>query len=228
MKKHLIYATAVAIAMSAVFVSCKKDKGKEIEGNVTDTFLGTIAFKTDKIWIITDTTYIYDIHGVIIDTLVHYQEWSDVVIATGCKKDNFKGYDSIQGFCEDCRQNSGYGDLFSWGAVKQYDSLLCPDGWRVPTKEDFVILDTFLGGTGNNGQLNPTLCNEYLNTWGATYGGRCDSHGSLLYQSSYAYYWSQSELSSGGGYYLYFNSGGGVYPQDSTLKGFGRSLRCVR
>jgi uncharacterized protein (TIGR02145 family) len=43
-----------------------------------------------------------------------------------------------------------YGGMYSWNEMMQYttDSLqgICPDGWHVPTDEEFVTLTTFLGG----------------------------------------------------------------------------------
>ncbi len=204
MKKHFFLSVAVISTMFAVFTGCRKELQEE------KPTLGTITFKTAQTWKIGD------------------QEWSDVVMATGCEEGNFRGEDnSTRNFCADCRQNPDYGDLFSWQAVNQYDSILCPDDWRVPTKEDFVNLDIALGGTGNTVR-DSTLRNNYLIVWGGTCGGYCNADGFLRNQGSGAGYWSQSEYSSGNAYYLYFGSGGLVYPQDYYYKGGGFSLRCVR
>ncbi|MDR2585271.1 MAG: hypothetical protein LBC84_03490, partial [Prevotellaceae bacterium] len=61
--------------------------------------------------------------------------------------------------------------------------------------------------------------------WGGAYGGICFPDGLLLFQGSAAYYWSQSEDSTG--YSLYFNTDGYVNPQGTNSKNTGFLLRCV-
>ena len=207
MKKHIIYAILMAFATSSVFARGNNDENK---GNITDTFLGTITFKSSQTW------------------KVGNQEWSDVVMATGCKKNDYKGYDnSIHKFHADCRQNPGHGDLYSWEAVNRYGEYLCPDGWRVPDTADFRALDIALGGTGKS-QSSPTLLLEYFTVWGATYGGRCDEDGKLLNFGSDALYWSKPAQSPSFGYYLQLFSNNRIVPQNINHKFFGFMLRCVR
>jgi len=117
-------------------------------------------------------------------------------MAGGCKKDKYDGGDySTSLFKADCRQTSGYGDLFSWEAINQYKSQLCPNGWRVPTMQDFVDLDIALGGTGktrgamfeDDASIIQFINDNYLNpsVWG---GSRTDG--------ANASYWSLQECHS--------------------------------
>ncbi len=197
-------AAPLVIISAVIVVDCNREKG-------TDKFdLGTITFKTDQTWKIGN------------------QEWSDVVMATGCEKDDFKGMDnSTLNFCADCRQNPDYGILFSWQAVNQYDSVLCPDAWRVPTKEDFVNLNIALGGT-KNVVRDSVLSEKYLTDWGGTYSGYCVTDGSMRNQGIGAGYWSQSEYNSNSSHCLYWSSATLIYPQDYYYKGSGFVLRCVK
>jgi len=114
---------------------------------------GTVNFVTDETWTTTARGR----------TLV----WSDLVHALGCEKDDFYGAnlaDMNSGFASDCRRGSASGaafgefaqgavvganrSFFSWCAVVTHAEILCPAPWRVPTREDFAILDIHFDGDG--------------------------------------------------------------------------------
>ncbi len=101
------------------------------------------------------------------------------------------------------------------------------DGWRVPTRQDFVDLDIALGGTGQNGQNNLTLIKRYVDEWSAKFNG-LSWNGTISGIGSTAFYWSQTESSADNGYHLYLYSSGSIYPQDSNNKNNGFSIRVVR
>ena len=167
--------------------------------------LGTVTFATAQTW------------------TIGAQMWSDAVQATGCNKIAFDGNNP------DCRSNPDYkGDLFSWYAVDSYKSQLCPSGWRVPTRQDFIDLDIALGGTGNNRNSDVTTVAKYLNTWDGVYGGACIADGALDNQGLTAYYWSQLENGTNNAYSLAYSSGGSIYPQNYNYKLYGFTLRCVQ
>jgi uncharacterized protein (TIGR02145 family) len=150
-------------------------------------------------------------------------------MASGCRKDSYYGSgNSTEDYRADCRQNSGYGDLFSWQAVSDYQAQLCPEGWRVPTKDEFVALDVALGGTGSNRTDDAATRNKYLSLWGGSYGGYCLSDGTLESQGVLAIYGSQSVYNATDGFCLYFLTIDFVYPQGYDFKDYGFSLRCVR
>ncbi len=99
------------------------------------------------------------------------QEWSDAVKMSGCNKNDFNaGYNRM--FEASCRQsNNGFdGHYFSWCAVMMYAGQLCPNGWRVPTMDDYITLDRSLGGNGTNGQGDwdgqALITNTYIGTTG--------------------------------------------------------------
>ncbi|MCL2416709.1 MAG: Ig-like domain-containing protein [Bacteroidales bacterium] len=103
------------------------------------------------------------------------QIWSDVV-----KVEN--AFDTPEAFHATqvgiIRNEDGFGDLFSWNAVNQLRSSLCPYPWRVPSNQDFVALDILLGGEGVG--RNPStqeLIDAYRNDWGAIFSGSLSSEG---------------------------------------------------
>jgi uncharacterized protein (TIGR02145 family) len=154
-------------------------------------------------------------------------------MATGCKKNDFGGGETGN-YIADCRQNEGYGDLYSWEAVNRYQVVLCPNGWQVPTTDDFFALDTVLGGEGKNiTPSEPTLLNAYLNEWGASYGGYCNSSngGTISQQGSIAHYWSKSHFGVAFGVdssYELELSTTRIYPKTLNGKNLGLMVRCVR
>ncbi len=172
----------------------------------TDTLnLGEVRFKTNQTWTIGD------------------QEWSDVVIASGCEKEDYKG-ESEQGYLADCYQDSTHGIVFSWEAVNRYKTRLCPTPWRVPTKDEFIALDKALGGAGNNREEDDVVRDRYLKDWGGSYG-YCLLSAEVI---QCAYFWSQSEGSPVSAHRLHFNSKGKVFPRAGSYKEHAHSVRCVR
>ena len=233
MKKISIFA----ITLSLAFVSCgiktneiydgsneakvpterpRCDAFDECDCDIMD--FGEVGFTTTQTWMISG-------NGIT-------QEWSAPVITSNCYKTNFCDQDGHGNFVADCRtqankvERAKYGDLFSWVAVVQYGDVLCPDEWRVPTREDFRDLDIALGGPGNKGYI-PRHVDKYLIDWGGGHGDNWSRNGKQDYDYS-ASYWSQSESNARSGYGLYFISAGHVDPQSSNLKNVGRTLRCVR
>ena len=209
-KKFLPYLLYLAVAAVAV-IACNEKNNEDVfdvPSSWISSAFGTVSFATKQTW------------------TVGSQTWSDAVQTN--YSNNKITYD---GFTPDCRSNPDYkGDLFSWYAVDSFKNELCPEGWRVPTQQDFIDLDIALGGTGNNVQFDTALRDKYLNTWGGIFGGICDFGGSLKDQGSGAYYWSQSEYSSDFAYNLDFHSNGLVNPQYYIYKDYsvGFALRCVK
>jgi len=182
--------------------------------------LGVVSFYTDSVWIIEG-------NGI-------RQEWSNAVTATACQKATFDG--GLAGnFNADCRTNPEFpGDLFSWCAVYRFGQQLCPYPWRVPTAQDFVNLDLAMGGDGTirtsgltETSVGSFVRDNFLNTWGGVFGGRCNPNGSLRGQAWNGSYWSSAD-SPEGGVRFYFTSSGCVNPNISYSKGFGLLVRCVR
>ena len=190
--------------------------------------LGKVSFSTDSVWMISG-------NGIT-------QIWSDAVQTDYCSnKTSFDGgrwyrdNDSlIRLELVDCRSNPNQkGDLFSGTAIVELKEELCPYPWRVPTVQDFIDLDIALGGTGDIQYENSALIDNYLNIWGGSYGGffgnEFGSHNKILRdQGLNATYWSQTEIRGGWLNILSFNLDGCIFPNISTSKFNGYSLRCVR
>jgi uncharacterized protein (TIGR02145 family) len=66
-----------------------------------------------------------------------------------------------------------YGALYNWLAISD-SGMLCPEGWHVPTDEEWTILTDFLGGTGSPYGSELKSCRQE----NSPYGGSCitDQH----------------------------------------------------
>ncbi len=201
----------------------------EIEGSNSAPFdPGVVTFKTDKVWTVTGA----------VDGTVITQEWSDVVMASGCNKTTFDG-GTTGNYNADCRSSSDralYGDLFSWSAVMNFHDKLCPDSWRVPTKWDFIHLDKALVVNGVHGTgINRTLAAQFIagsyldaTVWGGDYSGLCTDINDLIPSGMQTSYWTLSTSDPTNANILLLTRMGVLNPEGISEKNYGLSLRCVR
>lgn len=129
-------------------------------------------------------------------------------------------------------RNVGAEDAMGYGFLMPFDlanSIQMPDGWKVPSKDDFI-----------------ELCNNCTHKWEEQDGIRgirfiSNINGASVFfpaagyydgtslsdRGSYGYYWSSSFYSATIAYNLYFNSSG-VDPQYSDYRRCGFSVRAVQ
>ena len=121
------------------------------------------------------------------------------------------------------------------------DNSICPRHWTLPkvgTHLGYVaksfdnLIRLYYGSDWTNGANNTTLYNWLngapLDFWRAGYYDR--SHGTVVYRTTYADWWSSNASSSTDANYLttYLSSGTGyVGAQNSYYRGYGLSVRCV-
>ncbi len=153
-------------------------------------------------------------------------------------------------FINDTTYINDYGFMYNWYAVDDACGL-CPDGWRVPSDNDYKTLEIYLGmdpteadgegwrGTDQGSQLadgydlwtNGTLRNNSqfgTSDFMALPAGLRDEDGFYVDMSSIIFFWTSSEQSSVQAWQralYYANSGLG---RDNYSKIFGLSVRCIR
>lgn len=124
-------------------------------------------------------------------------------------------------------------------AMALEEQLFKPNGWRLPSKAEFVMLYGAYGIDDDGGDDANNLMSEMkleANGWISSEDmddynedpENCD--GTINDRTTYGYWWSRTSSSSTGAYYLYAyidSSKGGVNAQDSSFRGFGLSVRCV-
>jgi uncharacterized protein (TIGR02145 family) len=188
-------------------------------GGCTSTLSGAITVKA------TTPTYAASTQTWTVSGTAGAQIWSAPINIPACNKASY----SANNTSADCRNNPGYGYLYSWTYVKNNQSTLCNNGWRVPTSEDFCTLDKILYSTTTcNNNRSGVFGPAYISTWGGAYGGYSDSTGGLGQQGEWGYYWTLSEYSSSDSAYDLRINGSRIDPLCVHSKFWGFQVRCVK
>jgi len=168
-------------------------------------------------------------NGEVIPGDLNGAEWSST--ETGAQAVYGEGFSEVMSGSEDEEENlEDYGRLYNWYAVNDSRGL-CPDGWHVPTDEDWTVLIEELGGVEVAGKHMKT------DEWGgsdesgfsALPGGyRDSSYGFFTNLGSYGTWWSSSPSGSNAWYRFLYSGYSGVYRSNSSGVRSGFSVRCVR
>lgn len=131
-----------------------------------------------------------------------------------------------------------YGGLYQWNEVMAYSTTpgtkgICTDGWHIPTKAEFEILQATVGGNTNGNALKAigqgTESGVGTNTSGfsALLAGY-SYNGNITKLGIGAFFWSSTETNttSALSLYLYYNDSN-VYFSIDTKEG-GYSVRCLK
>jgi uncharacterized protein (TIGR02145 family) len=132
--------------------------------------------------------------------------------------------------------NVKYGALYNWHAVSSGN--LCPDGWHVPSVDEWITLTTYLGGTTvTGGKLKETGTVHWQapNTGASNSTGFTAVPGGYRYYNGvynnikrYGYWWSSTEASSVNAYACDLYYGYADIDKTSSDKRSGASIRCVK
>jgi uncharacterized protein (TIGR02145 family) len=141
--------------------------------------------------------------------------------AAWCNEENNPGY------------GRKYGKLYNWYAVNDPRGL-APEGWHVPSDEEWKKLTDFLGGEilaaikmRTSGLTAKGTGKDEIGFSGLP-GGSRNGNGVFYGIGSYGYWWSSTETNSSGARIRMLN-----YPHCSVnglsyYKNFGNSVRCIR
>lgn len=113
-------------------VGCQTNSVKDIDGNKYKTIkIGTQIWLSENL----KTTTYND--GTAIPLVKNYDAWAELSTQAYCWYNN------------DSTNKEVYGALYNWYAVNT--KKLCPEGWHVPSDEEWTELRTYLGDKGNAG-----------------------------------------------------------------------------
>ena len=131
-----------------------------------------------------------------------------------------------------------FGRMYTWHAAMD-ERGLCPQGFHVPTEEEWNTLADLLGGIYSAGGLvkapgyagweAPNPDPEKGGAFMALPGGVRDTDGSFYFLGSNAYFWSSTERpdEAGFGYYRYISGGMELLNGGFYAKGVAMSVRCM-
>jgi uncharacterized protein (TIGR02145 family) len=138
----------------------------------------------------------------------------------------------------DKKNGKKYGKLYNWYAV--YDSRgLAPEGWHIPTDDEWTTLTDYLGGEDIAGGKMKATGTAYWNSpnkdatnesgFSVLPGGYRSSDGSFSSIRFTAFFWSATE--DGASLYAWgrtlYNDGSNVY-RNYYFESVGASVRCLR
>ena len=146
-------------------------------------------------------------------------------------------YDNDPANCDE------YGGLYQWNEMMEYTTTpgvqgICPSGWHLPTKEEWIILINCLGGqviaggkmkeAGTTHWMPPNTSATNEGGFTALPGGCRNIDGFFQDIQVQAFFWSSSENNISASWYrsLIYSSNG-IFRDDNVIsKGF--SVRCVK
>lgn len=117
---------------------------------------------------------------------------------------------------------------------------VCPEGWHLPSNDDWNTLWTAIGGTSTAGTFTAGTKLKSASGWYSNgngedaYGfsvlpaGRRYNDGSFCDQGGNASFWSSSENSSSYAWGWRFNDGDADVGQFNDYKSYGFSVRCLK
>jgi len=181
----------------------------------------------NQLWMVENlkTTHYRD--GTPIPNIINNNDWAADTIGAYCWYNN------------DITNKQDYGALYNWYAVNNVHGL-APEGWRVPTYNDFYTLNQFLTehGGNNGGQLKETGYTHWnepntgaTNTFGFTAlgTGYRDNNGGFYHQKNNGYLFHSTEKDDDEVFYALLYAGSSIFNWNTyILKGNGLTVRCVR
>lgn len=192
----------------------------DIDGNVYQTIV-----IGDHEWIMENLRVTHYRNGDPIPTGYSNSQWSTLSTGAYCVY-----YDAPS-------NAETYGNLYNWFAVDDPRGI-APEGWHIPTDEEWTTLVNYLGGSSvAGGQLkeagfehwnppNTGATNERCFT--ALPGGCRGGDGYYYNLGLCGCFWSSTEYDTGGAWYRWLSYDSSEVYRDHSDKRCGSSVRCIR
>ena len=199
----------------------------DIEGNIYSTVL-----IGEQWWMAENLRTSVFSDSSIINHVIDSLEWVNLNTPAWCNSNNNSVNDSL------------YGKLYNWYTVSDLRNV-CPTGWHVPNKNEFIILRDYLGGGSISGRKLKSTTGWLPSNWtnwiegGTNESGFSASPGGVrnvfnntatFYTIGYRSEWWSSALSGNNNeawqLYITYNFDAGNLSEDYT--GDGKYIRCIK
>ena len=226
MKKTIV--TILVIFSSHFIIAQEYETVTDIDGNVYQTVqIG------DQLWMKENLKVTHYRNGDEIPTGHNQEEWNSLTI----DQYNGIGTGAYTFYNNDTSYFNIYGNLYNWYAAMD-ERGICPEGWHVPSDDEYTVLTDFLGGESVAGGKMKEVGFEHWNSpnTGATNesgftglpaGYRYYVDGSYNYMGNYGYFWSSSEYYSDYAWYRLLNYSYSTVARSDSNKRTGFSVRCL-
>lgn len=224
--KIFAYVLIFSVLTACSSVPGAKENGiqlSDIDGNVYAAVqIG------EQLWMAEDLMTTHYSDGSPIPLVENYDEWANLSLPA------YSWYNN------DSANAANFGILYNWYAVES--GKLCPEGWHVPSDEDWIALESAVGGAEIAGgalketglELWKTPNTEASNEGGfsARPGGYRSYNGTFNLMRTSGYWWSSSQKSWYGSapkaLYRYMRYDDRALARHIAEKTNGFSVRCVK
>ncbi len=160
-----------------------------------------------------------------------------------------EGWDTLKltdpAFCRLNPQGDTYGSYYTWAAATNNQSStsnpsevqgVCPDGWHIPSDEEWKQLEKFLGmsqaqldethwrGTDQGGQLKVGGSSQFE----GLLGGFRYGNGSRMNPGQYGMFWTSTEFTNSRVFYRGLGINSQIMRNEDYTKTYGLSVRCLK
>jgi uncharacterized protein (TIGR02145 family) len=225
MGKKFVPVIYVLFSLMLLAAGCTKDEKPpapvaDMEGNSYKTVkIGT------QIWMAENLKSTKYNDGTDISLVSGAKGWNDILTGAFCWYNN-----------DDLQYRDIYGALYNGYAVMSGN--LCPTGWHVPSREEWLVLREFLGDTTlAGGKLKEKGIEHWLtpnkgadNSTGFTARGAGIRYfeGTFSSSQSFSGIWSSSESSPGNLWSSSLYYGDAAFGINLRSKKYGFSVRCLK
>ncbi|MEI6089178.1 MAG: fibrobacter succinogenes major paralogous domain-containing protein [bacterium] len=207
------------IVLSFILASCNDKTTNPEPINYESVTIGT------QVWMAKNLDVDHYSNGDPIPEVKDSAQWAKLTTGAWCYNNNDPALGAV------------YGKLYNWYAVNDSRGL-APDGWHLPSDEEWTTLSTYLGGdsiaggklkeAGTTHWQSPNTGATNETGFSALPGRYRNNGGTFSVIGYYGYWWSSTELDTTNAWNKtlnYYNSRLGRY---NSNKEDGFSVRCVK
>ncbi len=178
----------------------------------------------NQIWMAENLKTTRYANGDAIPNVTDMTDWNNLTSGAWCHYNNQSSY------------NNGYGKLYNWYAVDDFRNI-CPSGWHVASKAEWLVLTNYLGGEsvaggkmksiGTTHWISPNTGATNESGFNALPGGYRQTNGNFYSIGGTARWWS-SLFTAGSFNFSIFADGTYISNNNSEYQRAGFCIRCIK